>query len=1053
MKRLLFFSLRLRLIFLVLLAIIPALVITIYSGLELRRHARLDAFHKAVNLAKDISKSQQQLIESARHILFTLSQMPQIREQDGKESSKIFVHLLRETQGYVNFAAIKPNGDVFASAHPVANPTNLADRPFFKRIIKTKNFVIGEYLIGRITGKPTIILAYPVLDNMGHLKTVLTTGLDLEWLNPLLAKSDLPKGSSVTVIDSDGIVLLRYPSPEKYVGKSMSEASIVKTILSKREGVKEIVGLDGVSRFFSFTSLGKGVESIYVSVGIPQKIVFEETNWILARNLIFLGLIGILALGAAWLIGGLFVLQPVSRLLKVANRLAQGDLTARSELSYKHGEIGKLADSFDQMAESLELREEERNRGGKALRESEKRYRLLAENATDVIWTMDMNLQLTYISPSVTRIRGYSVEESMAQRLEEILTPTSFEVAMKTLSEEMEIEKRGKKDLSRFRTLELEEKCKDDSAIWTESTITFLRDTDGRPIGILGVTRDISERKRAVEEIRLLQTITFAISEAGDLHSALKIVLQKVCEATGWAMGEAWVPNSDGTSLECSPAWYSRGEGLEKLRKESGEMIFPPGIGLPGKVWASKKPAWVKDISLDPNFLRSKMTDEVGIRTAMAIPVPIGDEIIAVMDFFEFEFREEDERLLETISSVATQLGSLIQRKRAEHEKRVLEEQFRQSQKMESIGQLAGGVAHDFNNLLTIINGYSQLSLMGLKEGDPLRASLEEIRKAGERAAGLTRQLLAFSRRQVLEVKVVDLNAILKDLDKMLRRMIREDVELETHLTEDLGNVKVDPGQIEQVVMNLAVNARDAMPSGGKLTIETANVVLDEEYARRHVAVTPGRYVMLSVSDTGVGMTPEVKERIFEPFFTTKEKGKGTGLGLSTVYGIVKQSGGNIWVYSEPGRGTTFKIYLPRVDEPLEEIGKKVAKEEFPAGNETILLVEDDEEVRKLAVRILEKQGYEVLVAAQGNDALILSEKHDQPIHLMVTDVVMPGLNGQELANRLRVHHPEMRVLYMSGYTDDTITHHGILEKGMNYIQKPFTIEGLLRKVRRVLDK
>ena len=279
---------------------------------------------------------------------------------------------------------------------------------------------------------------------------------------------------------------------------------------------------------------------------------------------------------------------------------------------------------------------------------------------------------------------------------------------------------------------------------------------------------------------------------------------------------------------------------------------------------------------------------------------------------------------------------------------KALEEQFRQSQRIEAIGRLAGGIAHDFNNLLTVIKGYSQLSFAELKESDPLRGSIEEIRKAADRAADLTRQLLAFSRRQIMEMKVLDLNTVLQNLDKMLRRVIGEDIELVTLLAEDLGRVKTDPGQIEQVIMNLAINSRDAMPDGGKLTIETANVELDEGYARAHVAVTPGRYVMLSVSDTGIGMTPEVRERVFEPFFTTKEKGKGTGLGLSTVYGIVKQSGGNIWVYSEPRRGTTFKIYLPRVDEPFEELGERVVKEEIPRGTETILIVEDEEEVRKL---------------------------------------------------------------------------------------------------------
>jgi len=398
-------------------------------------------------------------------------------------------------------------------------------------------------------------------------------------------------------------------------------------------------------------------------------------------------------------------------------------------------------------------------------------------------------------------------------------------------------------------------------------------------------------------------------------------------------------------------------------------------------------------------------------------------------------------------------IRDVTERKRAEEEKATLQEQLRQSQKMEAIGRLAGGVAHDFNNLLTVIKGYCQLSLVEMKESTPLKDTLEVINKAAEKAAGLTRQLLAFGRRQIMEVRVLDLNDLLQNFDKMLRRIISEDIELVMLLGESLGKVKADPGQIEQVVMNLAVNAKDAMSKGGKLIIETANVELDKAYAQAHVAVTPGSYVMVAVNDTGTGMTPEVRDRVFEPFFTTKGKGKGTGLGLSTVYGIVKQSGGNIWVYSEPGQGTTLKIYLPRVDEPAEELKAQEAGEEFPRGSETILIVEDDKEVRSLAVRILKRQGYTVLDGSYGDQAFNVCRQHRGPIHLLLTDVVMPGMDGRALSESLSQLHPEMKVLYMSGYTDDAIIHHGVMDKGMNFIQKPFTIDKLIRKVREILDK
>jgi PAS domain S-box-containing protein len=436
-----------------------------------------------------------------------------------------------------------------------------------------------------------------------------------------------------------------------------------------------------------------------------------------------------------------------------------------------------------------------------------------------------------------------------------------------------------------------------------------------------------------------------------------------------------------------------------------------------------------------------KTTRELNFRKKDGVEIVVSDTKVAV--------RDNTGRVLYFDGIIE----EITERKQAEQEKAALEEQFRQSQKMEAIGSLAGGVAHDFNNLLTIIKGNSQLSLTEMKADDPLRENIEEIDKASDRAATLTRQLLAFGRRQILEMRVLDLNTTLRDLEKMLRRIIGEDVELVTFMAEDLGNVKADPGQVEQVIMNLAVNARDAMPKGGKLTIETTNVGLDKEYARKHISVKPGSYVMLSISDTGIGMAPEVKGRIFEPFFTTKEKGKGTGLGLSTVYGIIKQSGGDIWVYSEPSQGTTFKIYFPRVDEPLDEVGKKGVEGELPRGNETILLVEDEEEVRKLAAQVLRKQGYKVLEASHGNDALLVCKQHEGPIQLMVTDVVMPGMSGCELAENLLSLYPEMKALYMSGYTDNTIAHHGILEPGLHYIQKPFSVEGLAIKVREVLDR
>ncbi len=385
-------------------------------------------------------------------------------------------------------------------------------------------------------------------------------------------------------------------------------------------------------------------------------------------------------------------------------------------------------------------------------------------------------------------------------------------------------------------------------------------------------------------------------------------------------------------------------------------------------------------------------------------------------------------------------------------EKRSLADQLRQSQKMEAVGSLAGGIAHDFNNLLTAINGYTELALRLPDIDDRVKRNLKEVKRAGERAAGLTRQLLAFSRKQVLQPRVLDLNEIVEDIERMLRRLIGADIDLDTALDKDLGNIHADPGQIEQVIVNLVVNARDAMPDGGKLTIETANVTLDEEYASTHLGVTSGRYVMLAICDTGVGMSEEVKERAFEPFFTTKEVGRGTGLGLATVYGIVQQSSGNVWVYSEAGAGTTIEVYLPIYESSDDARDKEHTVQGDLSGKERVLVVEDDEQVRELTAEILKLHGYEVETAHNGDQALSICRERGGAVDLLLTDIIMPGMSGERLVESMAAEFPEIKVLYMSGYTDNAVIRRNVLTEGASFLQKPFSPTAMAAKVREVLD-
>jgi PAS domain S-box-containing protein len=456
-------------------------------------------------------------------------------------------------------------------------------------------------------------------------------------------------------------------------------------------------------------------------------------------------------------------------------------------------------------------------------------------------------------------------------------------------------------------------------------------------------------------------------------------------------------------------------------------------------------------IGRTPAFLKSGIHDEAFYRELWSTLRQETDWTGLLVNRRKDGTLYQEEAVISPVRDSAGKVVNFVAVKRDVTTERVMEEQLRQSQKMEAVGRLAGGVAHDFNNILTAILGYSDLLLARQRENSKIHRELLEIRNAGDRAAHLTRQLLAFSRRQVLEPKVVNLNDVVAGIDTLLRRLIGENIDIQTALDGQLGNVKIDPGQIEQVIVNLAVNARDAMPNGGTITIETANVKHGDGYSLRHRAIQPGSYVMLAVTDKGTGMDEETKSRIFEPFFTTKEKGKGTGLGLSTVYGIVNQSGGHVWVYSEPGKGTTFKIYLPRVDEAVEAPGTK----ESATGtgrSETVLLVEDDHAVRNITRIVLCNDGYKVLEAANGEEGLMIAGSHAGKIDLVLTDVVMPKMGGLEMVEQLASILPETKVLFISGYPENALHRYGTLPPETSFLMKPFKADTLTNKVRSVLD-
>lgn len=790
------------------------------------------------------------------------------------------------------------------------------------------------------------------------------------------------------------------------------------------------------------------------------------------------------------------------------------------------------------------------------------RLATIVENSTDAIIGTSLEGTIIAWNRGAEQMYGYLAEEIIGMPITMLAPPEQREEQL-LLFEKL---KQGT-SVHHYETVRVR---RNGDPLHISIALSPIRDPQGRVYGISIIARDITERKISERDQATQQAITVALAESESLHDAAPVILQTICEQTDWDIGVFWVLHPGTHHMYCVDFWTRSHIQIPQFETITRAMTLEKGIGLPGRVWETRRTQWAEDITEDLSCRRNRVAKEENVHGACVFPILLGQELLGMVSFFSQSQRKLDPHLLHLMTVIGSQIGQFIERKRVESahvitqkrllhvlenspigvitwtkdgyitdanpaflemtgyslsdlqshlvkwttitppeytnqdeqalleiretgklrpiqkeyirkdgsrvpillsgatlpdsetegaafivdltEYKQLEAQLRQSQKMEAIGRLAGGVSHDFNNLLTVISGYTYMLLNRFGEcaDQQTQQQLEAIREAGERASNLTKQLLTFSRQQVIEPRVINLNTLAQDTGRILRRLIGEDIRLITSIDPNVGHIRADIGQLEQVVMNLAVNARDAMPYGGKLMIETGNIELAPGLDSLNQTIEPGPYAHLIISDTGTGMDKHTIAKIFDPFFTTKPQGKGTGLGLSIVYGIIQQCGGKIFLFSELGKGTTFKIFFPIVDAPVDVAVQETPYDPIPGGSEKILLLEDDLEVRRFARAVLESNGYSVYESETIEEAFGQLDTQGQ-IDLLITDVIMPGPSGKQIAESLMVRQPSLKVLFMSGYTADIIHHHGVLDPGINFLQKPFNPRHLAKKVRDIL--
>ena len=1008
--------------------IIAMTLFAILAGVSLIRFIEyrfVEATGRELTLAAaDVAEKLDRMLFERQGDALMMARALRSRISDSRYLSEYLAWMKKEYSPiYLSLAVMDVQGTVVAATEPSLVGLDYSRAASFLAARATRRLDIADAARQEPeSGVDTIAFTAPILDTQGTFLGVVTSRVGVPFLEEITTRTirsleARPGGGGrveYQMLTGQGRVFVDSGLPHNGA-INLKELGLPSVLLSEtgvpgfieeehlRRHVQVVTGYAQTRGFGDFAGLGWSV------------LVRMDRQDILAPIHAFLWKIGIIG-GVVWIpMLGLFFWATAR--LRAEHRQAQQE------------------SAWAKAAEAALLQSQERNRA-------------IVDTAFDGVITIDSTGVVTDWNAQATAIFGWSREEALGRALSETIIP----------ERDRQAHEQGIREFLRTgagailnRRIEIVAQHRDGRELPVELAVSPAKIGDAYIFSAF--IRDITDRRRAERRLASQYAVTRVLAEATTLEEAVPKIIQAIGESLEWDLGVFWRVDKATGVLRCLDQWKAPSVQADPFTQDTWQRVFTRGEGLPGRIWASGKSAWVTDVTVDGNFPRGAQARHVGFHGAFGLPILVGSEIEGVIEFFSRHVRQSDDELLRMVEDIGLKIGQFGERARTEGVLRETEAQLRQAQKMEAVGRLAGGMAHDFNNLLTVIRGYSELLLGRLGSTDDMRKDMEEVKKAADRASGLTRQLLAFSRRQFIAAKVLDLNTLVANMDGMLRRLVGEDlVELNAELDASTGSIKADPGQVEQVIMNLVVNARDAMPKGGRLTIETTNVTIGKEASLDAVGMAPGSYVMLAVRDNGHGMDAETQSHLFEPFFTTKEKGKGMGLGLSTVYGIVKQSGGSIIVESAPGRGTTFRIYFPRVEQEVPGPMGAVEAIDPARGRETILLVEDEPAVRGLVHETLRLHGYTVLEARHGIEALLTSTKYVEPIHLLLTDVVMPQMSGPEVAEKILTIRPEIKVLYMSGYPDHPLFDQGGVSRQTGFLPKPFSPHVLAQKVREVLD-